>query len=353
MCPYRKGQSGQLPQIAPVQALTEGTYIMAKSTIVIPNYNGIKYIEACLDSIYGGTTTDVEVIVVDNASTDGSLALVEEKFPQVRVIKNSENTGFSVAVNQGIAASTTPYVILLNNDTRADKTFVRELERVLDEDKDNKIFSASARLISLHDKEKTDDAGDFYCAFGWAFARGKGKNPALYDKNCEIFAACAGAAIYRRALLAPEKVGLFDKEHFAYLEDIDIGYRAKIHGYQNHFAAKSIVYHAGSATSGSRYNAFKVKLAARNSVYLIYKNMPFFQVIINLPFLAAGFGIKTLFFCKKGLGKEYIAGLAEGVRLCGGPGAKAHKQKFYGKRLGNDIKIQLELWWNLIRLLQG
>ena len=152
---------------------------MANSTIVIPNYNGLQFIEACLDSIYGGTTTDVEVIVVDNASTDGSLAVVEEKFPQVRVIRNSTNTGFSVAVNQGILASRTPYVILLNNDTRVDKLFVRELERVMDEDKGHQIFSASARLISLYDKEKTDDAGDFYCALGWAFARGKGKNPAL------------------------------------------------------------------------------------------------------------------------------------------------------------------------------
>lgn len=325
---------------------------MAKSTIVIPNYNGIKYIETCLESIYGGTTTDVEVIVVDNASADDSLMLVEEKFPQVRVIKNSENTGFSAAVNQGIAASTTPYVILLNNDTRVDKTFVRELERVLDEDKDNKVFSASARLVSLHDKEKTDDAGDFYCAFGWAFARGKGKNPARYDKNCEIFAACAGAAIYRRALLSAEKVGVFDEEHFAYLEDIDIGYRAKIHGYQNQFAANSVVYHAGSATSGSRYNAFKVKLAARNSVYLIYKNMPLLQIIINMPFLAAGFLIKTLFFVKKGLGKEYMAGLVNGVRLSCSPEGKSHKQKFCMKRLGNYIRIQVELWLNLIRLLQ-
>ena len=326
---------------------------MAKSTIVIPNYNGIKYIEACLDSIYGGTTTDIEVIVVDNASTDGSLALVEEKFPQVRVIKNKENTGFSVAVNQGIEASKTPYVILLNNDTRVDKTFVRELERVLDDDKDNKVFSASARLISLYDKEKIDDAGDFYCAFGWAFARGKGKNPALYDKNCELFAACAGAAIYRRALLSEEKVGLFDQEHFAYFEDIDIGYRAKIHGYQNRFAAKSVVYHAGSATSGSRYNAFKTKLAARNSVYLIYKNMPFLQILINLPFLAAGFLIKTIFFIRKGWGKEYITGLVNGVRLSCSPEGKSHKQKFCMERLGNYIKIQVELWLNLIRLLQG
>lgn len=326
---------------------------MAKSTIVIPNYNGINYIEACLDSIYAGTATDVEVIVVDNASTDGSLALVEEKFPQVRVIKNGKNTGFSVAVNQGIAASRTPYVILLNNDTRVDKTFVHELERVLDMDKDGRVFSASARMISLYDREKTDDAGDFYCALGWAFARGKGKNPALYHKNREIFASCAGAAIYRRALLSDEKVGMFDEEHFAYFEDIDIGYRAKLSGYRNWFAADAVVYHAGSATSGSRYNAFKTKLAARNSVYLIYKNMPFLQIFVNLPFLAAGFFVKTLFFVKKGFGAEYITGLANGIRLSRSQKGRAHKQKFCRKRLGNYIGIQVELWLNIIRLFQG
>lgn len=326
---------------------------MTKSTIVIPNYNGINYIEQCLESIYGGTTADLEVIVVDNASTDGSLELIETKFPKVRLIKNSENTGFSVAVNQGIEASSTPYVILLNNDTRVEKTFVRELERMLDEDKDKKVFSASAKLISLYDKEKTDDAGDFYCALGWAFARGKGKNPALYDKNCEIFAACAGAAIYRRALLSDDAVGLFDREHFAYFEDIDIGYRAKIHGYRNQFAADAVVYHAGSATSGSRYNAFKTRLASRNSVYLIYKNMPLLQILINLPFLAVGFFIKTLFFIKKGFGKEYIFGLAEGVKLSLSSAGKAHKQKFRVQRLGNYVKIQFALWRNLIRIMQG
>lgn len=82
---------------------------------------------------------------------------------------------------------------------------------------------------------------------------------------------------------------MFDEEHFAYFEDIDIGYRAKIYGYRNKFAANSIVYHAGSAASGSRYNTFKTKLASRNSVYLIYKNMPALQILLNLPFLVMGF----------------------------------------------------------------
>ena len=135
---------------------------MVKSTVVIPNYNGIRYIEDCLDSLYAGTQTQFEAIMVDNASTDGSRELVQEKFPQVKLICNETNTGFSEAVNQGIQASTTPYVILLNNDTRADKAFIHELEKAIE--KDARIFSASAKLISLHDMTKLDDAGDYYCA---------------------------------------------------------------------------------------------------------------------------------------------------------------------------------------------
>lgn len=148
---------------------------MAKSTIVIPNYNGINYIQACLESLYCGTTKDIRVIVVDNASTDGSMELVRDKFPQVQLIVNQKNTGFSHAVNQGIKQSATPYVILLNNDTQADISFVHELEKVMDDDKDRRIFSASAKLVSLYDRNATDDAGDFYCALGWAFARGRGR----------------------------------------------------------------------------------------------------------------------------------------------------------------------------------
>ena len=314
---------------------------MIKSTIVIPNYNGIKYIQACLESLYSGTAKEFKVIVVDNASTDGSMELVRERFPQVQLIVNQKNTGFSHAVNQGIRAGTTPYVILLNNDTQADLSFVHELEKVMDSDHDKKIFSASAKMLSLYDKDRIDDAGDYYCALGWAFARGKGKNADRYTRDCDIFAACAGAAIYRRELLEESQVGLFDEEHFAYFEDIDIGYRAKIYGYRNRFAANSIVYHAGSATSGSRYNAFKTGLASRNSIYLIYKNMPAMQVALNLPLLIMGFLIKTLFFVRKGMGKDYVSGLMNGVKLSMSPAGKAHRQKFDKGRLRNYVSIQM------------
>lgn len=323
--------------------------LMAKSTIVIPNYNGIKYIEACLDSVFAGTQTDIEVIVVDNASTDGSLEIIKEKFPQIKLIENTINTGFCKAVNQGILASTTPYVILLNNDTVVDLAFVHELEKVMDNDKT--LFSASAKLISLYEKDKIDDAGDFYCALGWAFARGKNKNSQLYDKDCNIFASCAGAAIYRRELLNEDKVGLFDENHFAYLEDIDIGYRARIKGYRNYFASKAIVYHAGSATTGSRYNSFKTKLASKNSIYLISKNMPLLQIIINMPFFVLGFGVKTLFFVKKGHGKDYLEGLCNGIKLSLSDDGKAKKQKFRLSNTFNYLRIQVELWRNMFLLL--
>jgi hypothetical protein len=294
----------------------------------------------------------MEVIVVDNGSSDGSVELVREKFPRVRLILNDKNTGFSHAVNQGIRECTTPYVILLNNDTRVGLTFIREMEKIMDNDKAGKIFSASAKLVSLYDKDRIDDAGDCYCALGWAFARGKGKKPDKYDRDSDIFASCAGAAIYRRELLDEGSVGLFDEEHFAYLEDIDLCYRARIMGYTNKFASQAIVYHAGSATSGSRYNTFKTKLASRNSIYIIYKNMPPVQLILNLPFLVVGFGVKTIFFARKGMGKEYVKGLADGFRLSKSENGKSHKVGFRASRILNYIKIQLLLWANLFRLIE-
>ena len=109
---------------------------------------------------------------------------------------------------------------------------------------------------------------------------------------------CGGAAIYRKKIM--EKIGYFDEEHFAYLEDTDIGYRARIYGYENWYAPDAVVYHVGSGTSGSRYNHFKTRYSSRNNIYLIYKNMPLLQIILNLPFLVAGFLIKFLFTKRNG-----------------------------------------------------
>lgn len=313
-----------------------------RSTIVIPNYNGIRYLENCLRSL---EKEQAHIIVVDNASTDGSYEMTCEKFRTVKTIRFSDNMGFCKAINAGIAASDTEYVIFLNNDTVVERGFVQALERVMDED--NSIFSASAKMISMHEKEKIDDAGDLYCALGWAFAIGKGRPEQDYRESYPVFAACGGAAIYRKRIL--DRIGVLDENHFAYLEDIDLGYRAQIYGFRNVFAPDARVYHAGSATSGSRYNAFKAKLSARNSIYLIYKNMPVLQVLLNLPFLLAGFGVKTLFFIKKGLGMPYINGLCEGFCLCVSAEGRKHKIRYRSSRFKAYCRLQISLWKNVVK----
>lgn len=316
---------------------------MRTVSIVIPNYNGKHFLEDCLRSVFAQEIEDLEVIVVDNGSTDGSLEYLST-YPAVRVLAMDKNYGFCGAVNAGIKAADSEYVILLNNDTAVDKNFAKELLAAVLEDE--KIFSCSSKMVQYHDRKRIDDAGDYYCALGWAFGRGKGAPVEKYDKPAKIFASCAGAAIYRKKMF--EILGYFDEEHFAYLEDIDIGYRARIHGFTNVYAPKAIVYHVGSGFSGSVHNAFKVRSSARNSVYLAYKNMPFLQIIINSPFLLIGHLIKWLFFWKKGLERDYVKGLKEGLSLC----RKDRKVRFLWKNLTNYVMIQLELWMNMVRRLK-
>ncbi len=309
-------------------------------SVVVPNYNGKAFVGACLNALVSDAPK-AEILVVDNASTDGSRELVEKYFPQIRRIALDQNYGFARAVNEGIRASTRSYVILLNNDTEVLPGFTAGLLEALKTDE--RAFSASAKLLSLREPEKIDDAGNFYCALGWAFARGKGRSAAHYEKPGVIFAACAGAAIYRKALF--EEIGYFDEAHFAYLEDMDVGWRGRIFGYRNLYAPSAKVLHVGSGSSGSRYNEFKVRLSSRNNVWIIWKNMPFLQLLLNLPFLLAGFGLKYLFFLKNGLGKTYAHGIWQGIRTCGG----RSKTRFYWKNLPSYAKIQAELWMNIAR----
>ena len=284
---------------------------MQEVSVIIPNYNGVPYLETCLDALKGQTFQGFSVILVDNGSADGSVDLVRNKYSWVKLIDLPENYGFCRAVNEGIRVSETPYVILLNNDTEVFPDFVEQLLKGIKERPT--AFSCASKMIQAQDRTKVDDAGNFYSAFGWAFARGKGKDISKYGKPDRIFAACAGAAIYRMEYL--NQTGLLDEEHFAYLEDLDLGYRARIAGYENWYLPEAKVYHVGSGTSGSRYNEFKIRYSSRNNVYLIHKNMPLFQWILNLPLLAVGFGIKTLFFAMKGYGREYLAGIKNGFSI--------------------------------------
>ncbi|MCI6888509.1 MAG: glycosyltransferase family 2 protein [Lachnospiraceae bacterium] len=306
---------------------------MKKVTVIIPNYNGMKFMEPCMEALKKQTCRDFDLLVVDNGSTDGSVEWLKEH--QVPSVFLAENTGFSGAVNVGIQAAKTPYVILLNNDTEAEPEYVAELLAAIEASP--RIFSVSPKMIQMYHRDLMDDAGDMYSLMGWAYQRGVGQEIGRYDRPCHVFSACAGAAIYRRAVF--EEIGYFDEMHFAYLEDIDVGYRAKIAGYYNRYCPGAVVYHVGSGTSGSRYNSFKVKLAARNNVYLNYKNMPALQLAVNSLPILAGILCKYGFFKKLGFEKDYVAGILEGIRTV----QNTRKVPYRKEHFWNYLAIEWEL----------
>ncbi len=315
-----------------------------KATVIIPNYNGMRFLPDCIESLQrlrretyteqkhdmcadetgrgadrqshgtsAGIDADFDILVVDNGSTDGSVAWLREH--QISTLELLDNLGFAGGVNRGIQACDSEYVILLNNDTIVQEGFVSELIRAIERSK--RLFAVSAMMLRADDHSRIDSAGDGLTVLGWAYQRGADADMTRYLGERDVFAACAGAAIYRRSIF--DEIGLFDEMHFAYLEDIDICYRARLAGYFSRYCPTARVYHLGSATSGSKYNAFKVRISARNNVYLMYKNQPDLQLLINAPAMAAGCLVKAAFFLKKGFLGEYIGGLREGfenVKKC-------------------------------------
>ena len=311
---------------------------MSKVTIVIPNYNGKEYMDKCLQCLKSQSYQDFDVIVVDNGSKDEShkIAYNYSDVMAIEVVCLSDNRGFSVAVNEGIKRAKGEYVLLLNNDAYATENFVDELVKKIEVDP--LIFSAQALMLQDGNKELVDGAGDYFSALGWAFARGKDKEATYYTSDREVFSCCAGAAIYRKEVF--DKIGLFEEEFFAYLEDMDIGYRARLKGYKNVLASKAIVYHVGSGSSGSRHNSFKVKLSSRNSFLVMYKNFAWWQWVINMPLISTGFWIKVLYFIPKGLTKDYVKGVFEMFSFM----KKVEKTKAVKNRLRGRLNV--ELWKN-------
>ena len=362
---------------------------MSRVTVIIPNYNGLKFMGPCMSALKAQTYTDFCVLIVDNGSTDGSAEWIRSltgagpsltgdgpensassiSSPmsahgilrghigsmEVNSILLSENTGFAGAVNVGISHADSELLLLLNNDTEPEPDFIAELVRAFDEEAferaskgsasgRGRLFAASPKMIQLYHKELLDDAGDGYNLLGWAFQRGVGQpvDEAKFSRRTSVFSACAGASMYMRDLLmeiaySPEES--FDTAHFAYLEDLDLSFRARIRGYDIRYIPEARVYHVGSGTSGSKYNQFKVRLAARNNIWLNWKNMPLLMLLINLPGILMGILIKLMFFIRIGFGRDYLKGLREGI--AGIP--KLRKVGFKPENLGNYALIELRL----------
>ena len=307
-------------------------------SIVLPNLNGAGWLEGCLESLYAQTVRDFEVIVVDNASTDESLETARRYAARdnFTLVENKVNTGFSAAVNAGIRLARAPYVLLFNNDAFARPDMVENLLAVMAAD--DKIFGAQCLMLRHSDPARVDTAGDFVTLFGWAFQSGNELPAAPYTALRRVFSPCGGAALYRRAVF--EEMGLFEEAFFAYLEDVDVGWRANSLGYKNVMCPAAACTHIGGATTGgakgARYNDFKSIQSGRNSFLLPYKNMPLVMFLLNLPFLLVGYGVKTVVFHLRGYGAPWRQGMREALGLLG----KLQKPRFLIKNLPHYLWVQ-------------
>jgi len=237
------------------------------ASVIVPTLNGAHLLSACLDSLVGQSYPNVEVIVADGASTDGTVDLLTGKYPNVRLLRLRRNAGFSGNVNAGLRAARGDVLCLLNNDAQADPDWVSLcVETLLDQPK---IGSVASKVL-FADRHTINSAGDLMCRDGAPRQRGAGQpDGSTWNTPGPIFGAMGGAAAYRRAMLAD--TGLLDEAFFMYLEDVDLAFRAQLLGWSCHYQPLARVYHIGSASGGGALASF---LNGRNLIRLLVKDVP-------------------------------------------------------------------------------
>ena len=254
---------------------------MTRLSVVIPTWDGLEVLRSCLAALAQQTRPADEVVVVDNGSVDGTAEELARDWPDVRVVRLPVNRGFAGGVNAGISASTGDRVVLLNNDAEPDPHFLAELVAA-DAHAGARTAAITAKIVG-HDG-RLQDTGDFLTAWGLAVQRGNGEpDDGRYDEALDVTSPCGGACLWRREAL--DDVGLFAEDFFAYFEDLDLGMRARLRGWEVQYAPRAVARHAVSATSG-RIPGFQQFHSTRNLWWLVLRCVPAPQLGLVLARLA-------------------------------------------------------------------
>lgn len=251
------------------------------TTVIIVNWNGRRFLSECLSALMEQTVKPLEIIVVDNASTDGSQDIVDN-FPCVRLISLKENVGFAKGNNIAINSSSTKseWIALLNPDAFADPRWLESLLQAALEHPTIDVFGS--KLVNASNSLELDGIGDVYHISGLVWRRGHGMpTSSMEEVASEIFSPCAAGALYRKSALVA--VGGFDEDFFCYTEDVDLGFRLRLAGYRCYYAPRSILYHVGSGITGGKNSNFSVYFGHRNLVWMFLKDMPGFLFWLLLP----------------------------------------------------------------------
>lgn len=247
--------------------------------VIIPSWNGLQWLKQCLPTLDRQALTDFRITVVDNGSRDDTTVWLQTQYPDIQMIRNPRNLGFALAVNQGVRRASAKYVATLNNDTQVDPDWLQNLAGVAESSES--VGMAASKMLFADDPGVVNSAGIAVDRAGIAWDRlGGARDDPQLTKPQEVFGPCAGAALYRRAML--DEIGLFDEDFFAYLEDVDLAWRARRAGWRCLYAPKARVLHLHSAT-GQEGSPFKSFHLGRNKIWLLAKNYPFRELREHVP----------------------------------------------------------------------
>lgn len=280
-----------------------------KTAVVILNWNGKKFLEQFLPSVIQHSS-DASVIVADNGSTDDSVSFLEKNFPRVKVLRSDKNKGFAGGYNEALKQVNAEYYILLNSDVEVTENWIKPLIDLMDSDK--KIAACQPKIQSWSDKrmfEYAGAAGGFIDRYGYPFCRGRifdslEEDNGQYDDTIEIFWA-TGACMFVRADIF-WKVGGFDEDFFAHMEEIDLCWRMKNLGYKIMYAGDSHVYHVGGGTL-QKSNPLKTYLNFRNNLMMLIKNTEGFELFRILFIKAILDDLAQVRFLLSGNFKDFVA----------------------------------------------
>jgi len=249
-------------------------------SVIIVNFNRCDLLQACLRALDCQTFTDSEIIVVDNGSTDGSLAFLRNlESMRVGVVSLRENKGFAAGCNAGIDVAKGRYIATLNNDAEPEPRWLEDL--VLTMESADEIGMCASKILLHSDRGRIDKVGHLIYLDGLNHGRGSGeRDRGQYDVPVEVLFPDGAAALYRRAML--DEIGLFDESFFAYGDDADLGLRGRLAGWACQYVPTAVVYHHHSATAGE-FSALKAFLIERNRLFVAVKLFPL-RLLIFTPF---------------------------------------------------------------------
>lgn len=280
-------------------------------SVIIVNYNGEKYLEKCLTSLALQNSDNFEVIVVDNASPDGSGEKIRKKFPNFSFIQMQSNRGYGAAINTGIKSADGDYILSLNNDTILDRNFVSHIRSAMDSD--TSVGMCASKMVFPDGRINSTGI-----SIGWsgaAWDRGIfQEDTCQYDLPGEVFGPCGGAALYRRKML--DEIGYFDEDFFLYMEDVDVAFRGRLAGWRCFYEPQAVIVHHHGGAAGY-HSDLSIYYGNRNIIWYFIKDFPFLLMLALLPIvICRNVGVIGYYFAK-GKGMTALKAKVDGCKKLG------------------------------------